>query len=53
MQRHQHQVDETQQQQKTKIDSSINIIANIQNDLISSDFNFDDICELNKCMAFE
>ena len=35
------------------MDSSINIIANIQNDIINREFKFDDIGELNKCMALE
>ena len=32
---------------------SINLIEDIQNDIINRDYNFDDICELNKCMALE
>ena len=35
------------------MDSSINIIANIQNDIINREYKFDDIGELNKCMALE
>ena len=35
------------------MDSSINSIADIQNDIINKDYNFDDISELNKCMALE
>ena len=35
------------------MDSSTNIIANIQNDIIDREFKFDDIGELNKCMALE
>ena len=35
------------------MDSSINFIAEIQNDIINRDYNFDDINELNKCMALE
>ena len=35
------------------MDSSINIIDDIQNNIINRDYKFDDIGELNKCMAFE
>ena len=35
------------------MDSSLNLIADIQNDIINRDYNFDDIGELNKCMALE
>ena len=35
------------------MDSSINIIDDIQNSIINRDYNFDDIGELNKYMAFE
>ena len=35
------------------MDSSINIIANIQNDIIHREYKFDDIGELNKCITLE
>ena len=35
------------------MDSSINLIADIQNDIINKDHNFDNISELSKCMALE
>ena len=35
------------------MDSSINVIADIQNYIINKDCNFDDIGELNECMALE
>ena len=35
------------------MDSSINMIADIQNNIINWDCKFDDIDELNKCMALE
>ena len=35
------------------MDSIINMIAEIQNNIINEDCNFDDIGELNKCMALE
>ena len=35
------------------MDSSLNLIADIKNDIINRDYNFDDIGELNKCMALE
>ena len=35
------------------MDRSNNIITNIQNDIINSDFNFDHIGDLNKSMALE
>ena len=35
------------------MDSSVNMIADIQNNIINRDCNFDDIGELNKCMALE
>ena len=33
--------------------TSINLIADIQNDIINRDYNFDDISKLNKYMALE
>ena len=35
------------------MDSSINMIADIQNNIINRVYNFDDIGELNKCMSLE
>ena len=35
------------------MDSSINIIDDLQNNIINRHCNRDDIGELNKCMAFE
>ena len=35
------------------MDSSINMIAVIQNNIINRDCNIDDIGELNKCMALK
>ena len=35
------------------MDSSMNMIDDIQNNIINRDYNYDDIGELNKCMGFE
>ena len=35
------------------MDNNFNVIENLQNEIINTDYNCDDLSELNRCMAFE
>ena len=35
------------------MDNNFNVIEDLQNEIINTNYNFDDLSELNRCMAFE
>ena len=35
------------------MDNNFNVTENLQNEIINTDYNCDDLSELNKCMTFE